>query len=93
MQTTTGIQTTRTAPRVPFITVVAVALAVLFGAALGSAITGAMTARPAEPVTTTWDAQKLLSMQGRQAFVATRAPAIPWDEQKLDAMAGRQLAG
>ena len=94
---TTGIQLHEHPRRAPLITVVAVALALLIGAALGATITNALTASRAAvvvaPVADTWDAGKLDAMAGRQLFTATPVPQVPWDQQKLDAMSGRQLAG
>ena len=93
---TTGIQLQQQSRRAPFVTVVAVTLALLFGAAIGAVISTALTQPETvviTPIADTWDAGKLDAMAGRQLFTATPVAPIPWDEQKLDAMAGRQLAG
>jgi hypothetical protein len=80
--------------------IVAVLVALVFGASLGSLITNAVIS-DANPAAETalgirpWDEQMLEQMQGRQLAATYRAdgPGIqPWDEQKLEAMALRALA-
>jgi hypothetical protein len=81
-------------------TVVALILALAFGAAAGSLITRAVssdTPAVAEQVVgiTPWDQQKLDAMAGRQQAetVESDGPGIaPWDQGKLDAMDGFQAS-
>ncbi len=81
--------------------VVAVVLALVIGAAVGSIITQAfatdeVTTRETVVGIAPWDQQKLDAVDGRQQAetVAVDGPGItPWDQGKLDAMAGFQASG
>ena len=80
--------------------VVAVLVALVIGASLGSLITNAVISDASPAVETSpgilpWDPQKLDAIAGLQAAAAAQVEAVgirPWDDQMLDQMQGRQLA-
>jgi hypothetical protein len=76
--------------------VLALAAALVIGAAVGSVATRSIVVDPTTDVPVVgvapWDQQKLDAMNGRQAAETLRQTTgiAPWDEQKLEAMEGLQ---